>query len=312
MANLIWNPLIDYLEDTVGGRLFELIAPYCQLSALKHCVKNLGRPSVVITSWKIPDLAKHIGNLDVYPELKSLGVPLYINSTLHAKLFVFDDQTALCTSGNITSRGLGLSENQNIECGSHVTLDLEDQSSLRQLRDNSIKVDDARYEKFKSELEKFDLSDEEEYDGHDDLYKVEEDAYLISSLPATKSPESFIHTILRSQNLNTPEWQAELHDQCTFNVNPELKEEQLHANLQAAFRAQPFVQDIYAKIKAKKSMSFGAVTEFVQRTCRDVPMPYRRDIKETVNTLYNWLAYFYEELYWDRPNYSQVIYYREP
>ncbi|HIE83959.1 MAG TPA: hypothetical protein EYQ00_08990 [Dehalococcoidia bacterium] len=312
MANLIWNPLIDYLEDTVGGRLFELIAPYCQLNALKHCVKHLGCPSVVITSWKIPDLKKGIGSLDVYPELKSLGVPLYINSTLHAKLFVFDDQTALCTSGNITSRGLGLSENQNIECGSHVTLDLEDQSSLRQLRDNSIKVNDARFEKFKSELERFDPSCEEEYDGHDDLYRVEENSYLISSLPATKSPEDLIDTILLSNNLNSSEYQAQLHDLCTFNVNPGLTEEQLHANLRDAFREQPFVQDIYAKIKYEKSMRFGAVTEFVQRTCRDVPMPYRRDIKETVNTLYNWLAYFYEELYWDRPNYSQVIYYREP
>ena len=85
--------------------------------------------------------------------------------------------------------------------------------------------------------------------------------------------------------------------------------EQLEAEIASAFMAQPFVQDICQHIRSEGSLRFGAVTEFIQTTCRDVPMPFRRDIKETVNTLYNWLCYYFDDLEWHTPGArSQVIY----
>lgn len=40
----------------------------------------------------------------------------------------------------------------------------------------------------------------------------------------------------------------------------------------------------------------------------DVPLPYRWEIKDNTRIFYNWLAHFFDEITWDRPNYSQVIY----
>ena len=76
----------------------------------------------------------------------------------------------------------------------------------------------------------------------------------------------------------------------------------------AAFRATPFVSAFVAHLKSERSLHFGAVNAWIHQQCEDVPLPYRWEIKDNTRIFYNWLAHFFDEITWDRPNYSQVIY----
>lgn len=67
--------------------------------------------------------------------------------------------------------------------------------------------------------------------------------------------------------------------------------------------------DLVEFIKEQKSARFGAVNDWIHSKCSDVPLPYRWEIKENTNILYNWLDYFFDEIRWDVPGVrSQVIY----
>jgi hypothetical protein len=60
-------------------------------------------------------------------------------------------------------------------------------------------------------------------------------------------------------------------------------------------------------IKKEKNARFGLVNEWLQQNCSDKPTPYRWELKATTRCLYDWLAYFFPEISWDRPSYSMIL-----
>src|SRR5437660_373850 len=75
-----------------------------------------------------------------------------------------------------------------------------------------------------------------------------------------------------------------------------------------SFRDSAFVQAFLRHLSSVSSLRFGAVTDWIHQNCEDVPLPYRSEVKQQVRILYDWLAKFVPQVRWDRPNYSQVIY----
>ena len=100
-------------------------------------------------------------------------------------------------------------------------------------------------------------------------------------------------------------------DLATFRIPLSLSREEFKKALEDGFRKNPFVERFADHLRNERSLRFGAVNAWLQQTCEDVPLPYRWEIKSSTQALYNWLASFYPEVTWDRPNYSQVIYWNE-
>ena len=312
-----WNPIIESIrrECDAGALLTGCLSPFCTVQGVEALFGSEGKVDggYLIARWRPKELSAGVGDLEVYSYLKSRNIPLYINYDLHAKLYIFSNGSVLCASGNATGKGLGLVAKANIEAGVFVDLDLEDEIALKKIRDGSTKVDDELYERFKAAIVDNDQLDPYE-DFEESFYTAPVDTpYLISNLPAMKTPEEFVsfYFLAPDEQCNRLfDRRLFICDMCNLEISGGLSAEELHDALQHKFCHSPFVRDITAKIREEGSMRFGAVTEFVQKTCRDVPIPFRREIKETVNTLYNWLCYFYDDLDWHQPGErSQVIYY---
>ena len=309
-SGLFWSPIYKVLEERIntGDDLILAIVPFVKLSALKqlHWVHDKAVKTKIVCRWRPEDLVSGASDLEVFTYLKETGCQLYINPLIHLKLYVFDSNYAVNTSGNLTLKGLGYSEVSNVEIGSAVQLSTEDWMKIYRLLNTSRQVDDKLYTKFKIFLE----GQPRQQAGpllEDFLEPVKH--YTISSLPASQHPETLAKYYLSGyKNLHPPEEiRRFVHDLVLFDVPEGLDEAAFNNFLSARFCKSPFVVDFVEELKKEKSMRFGLVNDWIHKKCEDVPLPYRWEIKGSTSIFYDWLSHFIPEITWTRPNYSQVI-----
>ena len=308
---LVWNPVYKAIEERInnGDDILLIIVPFAKLAALQQLdwVKTRRTKIKIVCRWAIEDLASGVSDVEVFTYLKALGCELYVNAHIHLKLYVFESNFAFATSGNLTLAGLGYSAHPNVEVGNMVQLTTADWARIYQLIASSRQVDDLIYERVKDYLES--MPQLGRISAIPDLFG-DPKRYTIASLPATDSPTELMNYYLDQSGA---QYSADLvrraaHDLVTFGTPDGLRRDALEKHLASAFKKTPFVVDFVELLKVERSLRFGAVNDWIHRRCEDVPLPYRWEIKENTCFFYNWLAHCFPEITWDRPNYSQVIY----
>lgn len=313
MAQLVWSPVYRVLEERIqeGDELVFIIVPFIKVEALRqlHWVQTKKIRFKVICRWRPDDLLSGVTDVEVFTYLKSVGCELYVNPDIHMKLYVFESNIAFNTSANLTLRGLGYSEPANIEVGNMVALTAEDWSRIHRILVASRQVDDDVYARAKAFVEAnpkpaFGLA-------RPDFFEKPK-IFTIGSLPASVTPDKLAEFYFApaSGQHTSEEIRRATHDLVTFDIPPGLTQAEFHERLGGAFRRAPFVVDFIEFLKAERSLRFGAVNDWIHKKCEDVPLPYRWQIKENTAIFYDWLARYVEGVTWDRPNYSQVIYWR--
>lgn len=315
MNELLWSPIHSALEQRIGegDEIILMIVPFVKVDALKTLLtgQKIREGLNVVCRWRPQDIAAGVSDLEVYTLLRAHGAHLFLNPDIHLKLYVFGKNVALNTSGNLTQRGLGYCDNANIEVGSLVSLRQYDWQKIYRIIDTSCPVDDALYARYQSFLE--------------GQPKVEPQAvpssllpparqFTLSALPALEGPLRLAAYYFGAsrETFSDEDARRAMHDLVVYNVPNGLAESEFDRRLGEAFRRSPFVKDFVDFLRVEKSLRFGAVNNWIHEKCQDVPLPYRWEIKKNTHILYDWLVHYFPEISWDRPNYSQVIYWREP
>lgn len=311
---LSWSPVYRILEEKIrtGDDLILLIAPFIKVSALRrlHEIHKNKVKLRVICRWLPEDIVSGASDIEIFLYLKEMGSQLYLNPEIHLKLYVFNSNIAFNTSGNLTMRGFGYSEKANIEVGNIVSLSEYDWAKIYRIIDTSHLVDDALYGRYKTFLERQPKTQPPTFPL--DLVPTSK-KYTISLLPATESPVKLADYYSNPTlgNLSPEEVRRSLHDIVTFEIPQGLTRTDFERHLYEVFCNLPFVRDFVDLLKQNRSLRFGAVNDWIHEKCDDVPLPYRWEIKENTHIFYDWLEYFIPEITWDRPNYSQVIYWKK-
>jgi hypothetical protein len=312
--HLVWTPTYRYVAEKIREKkkLLFLIAPFIKREPLKRLLdecKDLSELQV-IARWDPEYIVKGVTDLEIYEDLKQLGIPLYHHPHIHLKMLVFNQSWAYHSSGNITMNGLGLSSQPNIEVGAQIRLEEKDTIELQKLLADAIAIDEELYEKaleYKRDnpspltsLPPFEIK------------PLADKAFSRLSLPAVQSPEKLYEIYLKPEAYRDDEdlYDAYVHDIVLYDLAPELNREEFFHSLTVNFKAQPFVEAVAAFIQSQESVHFGGMNGWITEHCSDNPTPRRWEIKPTTNRLYDWLAYFFNEITWDRPRHSQVIYWR--
>jgi hypothetical protein len=227
------------------------------------------------------------------------------------KLYVFESNAAVSTSANLTQRGLGYVEpdQANIEIACEVELTAADWVNLYRVIRESRLITTELYARF----EEFVIANPPSPAAASvpDLLGPPK-RFTLASLPATDSPTELAEFYADPSSWNDPEaLRRAFQDLATFGIPQDLARTDFERALGAAFRESPFVMEFVQYLRAEGSLRFGAVNSWIHQTCEDVPLPYRWEITSTTHALYNWLAHFYSEVTWDRPNHSQVIYWNQ-
>ena len=325
--NLLWSPLFsDIVENNGDNDALYIVAPFIQHNALAELLTqtNNYKKLQVITRWNAADILSGVSDLEVYPYLKKLGIPLYIHPKIHLKLLLFESNEIFHCSGNITNTGLGINCVGNIEVGSYIQSSLNDWKHLYQLIDESRLVTDEVYEKAlgykrenmipKEPLPELDLFSLKNREKVGNSINLEKKPFSMGSLPALESPETFLTLYSKNSIADICPGIMRLlfHDIALFNIDLNLERDTLLSTIKLQFKQLPFILSFVDFLKENKSLRFGAVTAWIHNKCTDVPLPYRKEIKEHVNHLYNWLSFCFEEISWNIPGArSQVIYWDE-
>jgi hypothetical protein len=313
--HLVWTPIHEYIQERAvdHGSLLLAISPFIKLDALKLLVERCPDTSAlqVIVRWRPIDIVSRVSDLEIYEWLTSRDIALYRHPNIHLKLLVFTRNWAFHTSGNITKSGLGLAKSSNIEVGAQIQLELDDWVQIEQMMSQSFRVDSVIFSKFQDYLEK--NSGKEEPLPPLILPPAKDKSFSRMSLPASESPEELITLYLAPSSVQSTSSSlpALAHDLGLYDVPSNLLREDLIDHLGYAFRSHPFVAAIISEIGRNGSLRFGAVNRWLTDHCIDNPTPFRWELKEVTSRLYNWLAYFCDEITWDRPRHSQVIYWNE-
>lgn len=312
-AGLLWQPLYPVLHEltAAGDPLNLIVAPFIKLAALQRLFEGV-RPTAeckVVSRWRPSDVLTGVSDLGVYTWLQERGWSLYVNERLHMKLYAFESNRALVTSGNLTLKGLGYiaAEASNIEVGKVVDLQQLDWLNLYRVISESRLITPEIYGRFVEYVDA--QGPPPRTNPHPDLLGTAKQ-YTLASLPASESPDSlwdFYHAL--SAASHPPEAARRgYHDLATFQISDGLTREAFHGALEVAWRANPFVNDFVSYLRQEGSLRFGAVNAWIHEKCEDVPLPYRWEVKDNTRIFYNWLTHYFSEVTWDRPNYSQVIY----
>ena len=314
-TTLVWPPVYTALEEQIrtGDTVALVLVPFAKLAAVQklHEVQNPRVPLKLICRWRPADLLAAVSDIELFPYLDGLGSQIFIHPDIHLKLYIFQSNLAFNTSGNLTLSGLGYSPQANIEVGNMLQLAVEDWHHIYQLIQHSRRVDAGIFERLRSFLAGQPAS-QPSVAYPPDIFG-ERKQFTIASLPAMETP---LHFQNYYQNPNDPNMSPEalrqgMHDMDIYGLAANLPAESFEAQLGSAFRATPFVSAFVAHLKSERSLHFGAVNTWIHQQCEDVPLPYRWEIKDNTRVFYNWLAQFFHEITWDRPNYSQVIYWNQ-
>lgn len=311
MSSLRWTPLFDSIVE-LGSECNLLIAPFIQSDAIKAFLNRFdNRKLQVITSWTAANLASGVSDPEVFPLLDAMEIPLYINSDIHLKLFVFENDVAFHTSANITAKGLGLCPKPNVEIGCSVDLGLNDWLQINELLETSSRVTDELYQK----AQRYAKENKNAIPPLPPLVLATPTGthpFSRQSLPQCLSPEElweFYSTGATGESSRA----ACMHDLWIYNITATgLPRDEFLRELGNNFRTQPFVTALVRLLQDKGTLHFGAVNAWITSNCSDRPTPTRWELKPATNRLYDWLSLFFPEISWSSPRYSQILRWTKP
>lgn len=311
-ANLVWSPVASHLvsrcENEGGVRL--LVAPFIQRDAFRHMLDRLSSHSdlKVITRWNASDLASGASDPFVFEECRERRVPLYLHERIHLKLVTMGSGICFCGSANITATGLGLHDQGNVEAGTWVLIGPDDWRHLYEIVHSSRLVDDAVFDAAVGYREEF-------LHAAPPLPPLElplspPSDLTLASLPATLTPQDVL-AIADGSGPETGEdvdVNRQMHDLVHFGVPWNGDRDAFLLGMGGRFLAHAFVREVIEHVRSSGSLRFGEMVAWIHSRCRDVPVPFRWEVKHATSALYNWLAFYVPEISWSVPGQrSQVI-----
>ena len=303
---ILQNPLFDkiqnYLEEASGTRkIVYVIAPYVKASVLERLLENVDARIVVITSWKAEDLAHGASDVETYQVCERFGARLYVNNTIHLKVYSIDFDDAILSTANVSRRGLGVdTDNPSVECATLIhDLSENDRLYLASIQKNAILVDDDMYSWAKIWISKQEIVPAVvgKHEIADMMYKKK--SFLISALPMSRTVEEFVQCYLNIEKNNTIEdtemRNCAFHDIANYSIPIGLSADEFRIKLKEAFFKHPFIIKMDGFIE--NGEHFGSIKAWIQDNCVDVPVPSRRELTANVQVLLKWFEDLGDGLY---------------
>lgn len=299
---LMQSPLFDSVRNYLVNNdsktdTHYLYVPYIKTAVLEKLIEGIQNKIVIVTTWRPLDLLNGSSDLGVYPLCKERGIALYINNQIHLKIYSSDLKDMILATANISNRGLGTSEEYNLECATHIQdLTDMDRDMLVKIRQEATHIDDEIYQEFEDWYNKQEKPKPLDVN-FDEIIKIKHDEqhdrqFLISALPMTKSIKLLEESYEKlNKNIEIDDIETRncvLHDLTNYYIPRGLSSEEFRRQLQSAFFDHPFIQKIDEFISPEAH--FGQIKQWIQNNCTTVPVPSRRELTGNVQVLLEWFA----------------------
>ncbi len=291
----MWNGLVEGKQvknyfSSEAGDIRYIFAPFIQKETLENVVPGSDVDTIIVTRWRVADLAAGVSDPEVFDVCREHGYSLKIHSQLHAKVYSWDLDDALVGSANVTAAGMGLNASPNAEVlVGPIQLPIEIQIKLRKVEKEARLV---TLEDYKKAIGVRDDA-EGEIPNYDEVEIGGNPEFLTSQLPMTDEPDQIISALSADHPQSLDDLPHEvlrcvLHDVATYNLD-ELRNtstEQVRTELRSRFLQDPFINMIVDNMNP--CIHFGEMKALVQDRCEDVPRPSRHELTDNVQVLYRW------------------------
>jgi hypothetical protein len=291
-----------------------VFSAYMKLDEIKKInrSKNVKR---IVVRWEILDLCKEVSDLEVYKYCQENQIALYRNTRLHMKVLWNDSSSVLFGSANITNKGIGENGRFNYELnGLQNEIDFTTIQYFNQILRESQFVSKSLYLRIAEEVDSIGKIEEpaEPYISKSPEEKSQ-DKFLLSDLPMSRTVLDLFNTYSSPETSSNEDLIYAGHDLALYDLPNGLSRLNFEKTLQFKFNSHPFILALKQKITNEGSMNYGSVVRWIQKNTTTVPTPRSWEMKKEliVNILYEWICYFDNDFSWSRPNYSEVIYYKQ-
>ena len=288
----ILNQIKNELEKC--NESFTVISAYCKLKLLQYldsCANGIEKK--IIVRMRKQDIVFGATDLEIVPYCWDNGWEIYFRPDLHAKTYIFDHIRGIVGSANATASGLSLGGNGNYEMAHSFVVSEEDARNFTKLFLGSAKITKEIYEKMKDEIAGSN-NDNQTDDWSSEISSMITPNYELlfaEDFPSVFSPED-----------------ASAEDLLFMNYH----EVTDRAGMKKAFQRTKCYNWLVDLIKKQDNMElyFGYATQCLHDALLDEPKPYRKDVKDLLANLLNWITCLgCNEFAIDRPNHSQRIRY---
>ena len=291
------NNLLQALNNSENEVV--VFSAFIKKHALEWLLKNTKTNNIsIISRWQKHDLNCNASDIHCYAICKERGIPFGISLDLHGKVYSVDSHIFV-GSANLTSRGMALNSRHNIEFGVGFEASTADQTKISNLKNDVLWLNDEIFEQMKSELT--DMND-------DTINHKQKWSDKITKLTSQTIQQLWVHELLFS----TPESLLHLNFDDTAHIHDfemlglsidDLTPEELKIRF-GATRVCKWMKEI---LQSNGTVSFGKLTAELHSAIIDDPMPYRRDVKDFIATLYSWAKFMDEDFEVFRPRHSEVM-----
>ena len=297
---------ISFLKNNEDITLFSAYIRTKQLSKINEA-KSIQQ---IVVRWEVGDICFGASDLELYDYCRDNNIKLFRNTKIHLKAFWNNKRSVLFGSANVTKNGIG--EGGNLELnGIQEDISHSDIKYFNEIIASSTYITEELYNEIKAKV-----------DEHKDKVvripdlpnkKAEADFFLLSQLPMSLNVSDLYNTYVNSDSLSEEDLNCLIHDIVLYKASNNLSEEIFYSTLKENFNTHPFIIKLKEVIKSdtRQSLRYGSVVRWIQDNTTTVPTPRSWELKQEqiVNILYEWICYFDDDFRWDRPVYSQIIYY---
>lgn len=299
MSILVSQNILNRIREelSVSTESFILISAYCKLPLVEYfdtCITNKTIEKKLIVRFRPDDIISGASDLDIYPYCRNNGWKLYFRLDLHAKTYVFDHLRCIIGSANATSSGLSIGGSGNYEIATTCELTDIDIHALELLLLGAVEMNDSVYNIMRSIVENHSSHGSTVSNWPQeiiDMFVPDYSLLFAEDFPSCQHPA-----------------QATTEDLVFLNLLPGVSA----GIIKIAFQSSKCFQWLLNLVKNSESqeMYFGTITENLHNNLLNDPKPYRKDIKQLLSNLLNWIEDLaVDDLQVDRPKHSQRVRY---
>ncbi|MDP4146980.1 MAG: phospholipase D-like domain-containing protein [Bacillota bacterium] len=280
------------LELSNVSSSLKIITAFCKIEALEFIEKSLQNKYIdkkMLIRFRLNDIIGGATDIGVYKYCINNGWKVYFNLDLHSKIYIFNNSKVIVGSANLTSSGIGLKNDSNIESAVCIDINSAELSKIEKIFDNSIELSEGIYKSMMNQIKN--ISEESatrDYKWDNSILKLfnkKVHCLWVTEMFFSKSPSK----------IND-------HDRLLL----EISENESSEDIKDKFRkSKPY---LWLKTVIDKEIYFGELTAKLHYSLIDDPKPYRKDVKTLLVNLLSWtIELGIEDIIIDKPNFSQRI-----
>lgn len=302
---LVSSNFSSRLSESINGCRSELLlnSAFIKLDALRSLSKSIGSgvEVSVVARWKKQDVLVGASDLEVYEYCRDQGWKFGIDKNFHGKLYIIDQTEIFLGSANLTGRGLGFGPSPNYEFGTVFPAAVADMKKVDSfLEDEVTWLNDELYDAMCADVTKSKKLEEPFFnspwsDEVELLINTPVNYLWVNDLPFVTPAE------LLRLDLNCESAQHDF-EMLSLDVDRLSRED-----LISQFRGSRVYSWLINQLSGDVELRFGTLTRALHNALLDDPSPYRKDVKEFLANIFEWIQFMPEEFVTTKHNITTSI-----